>query len=225
MARSASALGRWSALIAAASSLAFTVTGVLGLVGALRSPWNPVIPDAASFILAISFVVMMACLYESAPREARAWALSGLAIAILYAAAVSIVYMTIITFVTPSLERGGSALAAPFVFDVNGSFMQAVDGLGYFFQCLATLLAAPMFAAVAQRWLRRAFVANGVVGFFVLFSYMPLVFPSPLYPVIEGVAALWILTLPAAALLSAQYFRAAASAPSSAQAVVSAVRP
>lgn len=207
MPRSVSELGMRSAIVGAAGSLVFTITGLLALVGVLGSPWNPVIPDAASFVLAIAFVVMMACLYESAPHDYRVWALCGLGLALLYAGAVSLVYMTIITFVTPALELGGRSLAAPFAFDVNGSFMQAVDGLGYFLQCLATLFAAPVFASRSA--IRRAFVANGVVGFFVLVSYMPLVFSGVIYQAFEGIAALWIVTLPAAMLLGASYFRAA----------------
>jgi len=207
MTQSVRILGFRAALIAASGGIAFTVTGLLALAGLPRSPWDPVIPDGASFVMALAFVVLMACIHEAAPPSERIWSLVALAISILYAAMVSIVYMTVITFVTPALERGSQLQVAPFVFDLNGSFMQAVDGVGYFFQCLATLFAAPVFAALGHSWIRRAFVANGIAGFFVLLAYMPLVIPAPLYQVIMPLGGLWIVTYPAATLLAASYFR------------------
>jgi hypothetical protein len=60
---------------------------------------------------------------------------------------------------------------------------------------------------MGSRWLRRAFVLNGIVGFAVLIAYMPLVIPTPFYQVFEGLAAPWIVTLPVACFLAARRFR------------------
>jgi hypothetical protein len=209
-----STLGFRSAVIAGVAAIAFSVTALFG-AGALNIlplPWDPVIPDGASFVLALAFMVMMACIHHEAAPEDSVWSLIGLAFAILYVADVTIVYVTIITFTTPSLVRaaGGAVAVAPFVFDANGSFMSAVDGLGYFFQSMATLLAAFAFVGMGSRWLRRAFVVNGIIGFAVLLAYMPLVVPSPFYQVFEGLAAPWIVTLPLACFLAARHFRRAA---------------
>jgi len=204
-------LGFRSAVIAGVAAIIFSGTGLFGagVLNVLPLPWDPVIPDAASFVLALAFMVMLACLHHEAAPDKSVWTLIGLAFAILYVADVTIVYMTTITFATPSLVRGtgASAAVAPFVWNSGGSFMSAVDGLGYFFQSMATLFAAFAFAAGTSRWLRRVFVLNGIIGFAVLLAYMPLVIPSALYQVFEGLAAPWIVTLPAACLLAARHFR------------------
>lgn len=49
-------LGFWSALLAGIFSIGFTVTGILSLAGILVLPWDPVLPDGFSFLLALSFV-------------------------------------------------------------------------------------------------------------------------------------------------------------------------
>ena len=204
-------LGFRSAVLAGVAAIAFSVTGLFGagVLNVLPLPWDPVIPDGASFVLALAFMVMMACIHHEAAPEDSVWSLVGLAFAILYVADVTIVYMTIITFTSPALVRGagGAVPVAPFVFDANGSFMSAVDGLGYFFQSMATLFAAFAFVGMGSRWLRRAFVLNGIVGFPVLLAYMPLVIPTPFYQVFEGLAAPWIATLPVACFLAARHFR------------------
>jgi len=72
---------------------------------------------------------------------------------------------------------------------------------------LATWFAAPVFAADSQRWVRRWFIANGVVGIPVLLAYMPLVIPQPVYGLTQALAVPWIVILPAAAWLAARDFR------------------
>jgi hypothetical protein len=202
-------LGFWSGALAAAASVAFSGTALLHQIGLLELPWNPDIPDGASFVLALSFVVLLASIYQSAPAGARIWGLIGLAFAVLYAAMVTQVYMTIITVVTPAQQSGSAAgvNVAPFVFNDHGSYMSAIDGLGYFLMSLATWFAAPVFAGESQRWVRRWFIANGVVGIPVLLAYMPLVIPQPVYGVVQLLAAPWIVTLPVATWLAAREFR------------------
>jgi hypothetical protein len=150
----------------------------------------------------------MACIFEAAPASLRIWGLIGLAFAVMYAADVTQVYMTLITFVTPAQQSGsvGTLNAGPFVWSDHGSYVQAIDGLGYFLMSLATWFAAPAFAADSQRWVRRWFIANGVVGIPVLLAYMPLVIPQPVYGLTQALAAPWIVTLPVAAWLAARDF-------------------
>lgn len=64
---------------------------------------------------------------------------------ILYVAMVSIVYLVVIIYVTPKLLAGYTEEVAPFRFLTDGSFIQVLDGAGYFFMSLATLFAAPVF--------------------------------------------------------------------------------
>jgi hypothetical protein len=210
-------VGFWSATSTALCSIAFSVTRLLALSGLLHFPLDPVLPDGVSFFLALSFVIMMASIHRAAVPsnsdtgpDRSIWSQVGLAFATMYAGLVLIVYMVIITVVVPYTVRGQAAQVAPFAFDLNGSFMQAVDGLGYFLMCLATWFAAPVFAGPGiERWLRRFFALNGAVGIAVLLAYMPLVIPAPYYQAVEAVAGIWILSLPACAVLTALYFRRA----------------
>jgi len=103
-----------------------------------------------------------------------------------------------------------------FAFDDAGSFMQAVDGLGYFFLCLATFSAAFAFGnRGSERWLTRIFLANGLLGIPILLSYMPLVISWSSY--LLPVNTLWILSVPACGAVVALRFRPAVRAPSPSQ--------
>lgn len=197
-------LGFWSAIAVTVFSLAFSTTAILGSLGALGFPWDPVLPDGASLLLGIAFVVMMVCLHHAVEEPARVWTHLGVAFAVMYAVLVSIVYFVITTVVVPRIDRGQAGLVEPFAFDDGGSFMQALDGLGYFFLCLSTLSAAFAFSGRgATRWLRRAFLLNGVLGVPILLLYMPLVISWSRY--LMPIGALWMLSVPVCGLLAAQY--------------------
>ena len=61
-------LGFWSAVLTASFSITFSVSGLLGLLKITAFPWDPVVPDGASLLLAIAFVVMMVSIHAAAPR-------------------------------------------------------------------------------------------------------------------------------------------------------------
>lgn len=206
-----SRVGFWSAAAVTAFSTAFSVTGALGFVGVLRFPWDPVLPDAASLFLALAFVVMMVSLHYTVKEPARLWTHLGASFAVMYAVLVSIVYFVITTVVVPYIDRGRADRVRLLEFDDGGSFMQALDGLGYFFLCLATASAAFAFSSRGrERWLRRAFLTNGVLGLPILFLYMPLVFSWSEH--LMPIGALWMVSVPACGLLAALRFRADRSA-------------
>ena len=204
-------VGFWSAAAVTAFSTAFSATGILGLVGALRFPWDPVLPDAASLFLAVAFVVLMVSLHYTVEEQARVWTHLGVSFAVMYAVLVSIVYFVITTVVVPYVDRGQADRVRLLEFDDGGSFMQALDGLGYFFLCLATVSAAFAFSSGGpERWLRRAFLLNGVLGLPILLLYMPLVISWSEY--LMPVGALWMISVPACGLVAALRFRAGRTA-------------
>lgn len=125
-------LGFWSALLTAIFSSIFSISGFLALFKIISFPIDPIIPDGASLILAIAFVVMMVSIHHSVPIERSHWSHIGVVLATLYAALVSIVYFVIVTVVVPLTLHGEVNKVDPFVFDQTGSFMQAIDRLGYF---------------------------------------------------------------------------------------------
>lgn len=106
------------------------------------------------------------------------------------------------------LMAGHAEEVAPFRFLTGGSFMQVLDGAGYFFMGLATLFAAPVFSGTRLENLTRwAFIANGVLSVPILLSYSPLVIPASIYPVFLGLGALWIFTTPLSTFLAALCFQ------------------
>jgi hypothetical protein len=159
-----------------------------------------VLPIAPSLLLAPTFVVMMICVHYAAPEEKRVWSHIGIVFAVLYAALVSIVYVTWLFVVEPHILRGEAAKVGPFLFE-PGSFVQMVDGLGYTFMGLATLFAAPVFAGRGLAgWLRGLFLANGALSALVFLAYVA-------YSTALG--APWALVFPVLPILLAAYFRRA----------------
>ena len=198
--------GSWSAVAVTVFSLVFSTSGLLGLAEILRFPWDPVIPDVASLLLAVAFVVMMVSLHYSVQERVRLWTHLGLCFAVMYAVLVGIVYFVITTVVVPYVDRGQADRVSLLEFDEGGSFMQALDGLGYFFMSLATLAAALAFSSHGpDRWLRRAFLWNGVLGLPILLLYMPLVVTWSEY--LMPIGAMWMLSVPACGVTAALHFR------------------
>jgi hypothetical protein len=191
-------LGFWSAVLTAVFTMLFLVGAILDTMGLLPPPWDVVIPIGASLLLAPSFVVLMVSIHYAAPFEKKIWSHIGIAFAILYAALVSIVYVTWLFVVEPHVLRGQANQVALLVFAPD-SFLQMVDGLGYTFMGVALCFAAPVFAGKRlDKWIRWLCLLSGPGALLVFLSYV-------FYITSLGVAE-WIIT-PAVAILLAVYFR------------------
>jgi hypothetical protein len=202
-------LGFWSAVLTAVFSILFVVGSILGTAGLLLPPWDVVIPVGASLLLAPSFVVMMVSIHYAAPEEKKIWSHIGITFAVLYAALVSIVYVTWLFVVEPHVLRGQAEQVALLSF-APGSFMQMVDGLGYTFMGIATLFAAPVFAGKrVEQWIRWLCLLNGPGALLVFVSYVCYgLYGLPLlYGLLLG--AWWCFIFPALAILLAVHFRRA----------------
>src|ERR1700693_2966080 len=138
-------LGFWSATATVTTYIVFLVSGVGTLTGVLSAPLNAYIPFGASILIAPSFVLLMISIHYSAPEAKKIWSHAAIAFAILYAAFVSIVYVTWLFVVEPHIlnrtESQVALLGSP-----TGSFMELVDGLGYTYMGLAACITAPIFA-------------------------------------------------------------------------------
>jgi hypothetical protein len=196
-------IGFWSGLLYFLLSYVFFIGSLLGIAGILLPPWDVIVSIGASLLFAPILVALMACVYEAVPAEKKIWGLLGLACALLYAALVSIVYVTWLFVLEPQVLRGDTAQVQPFLFE-KGSFLMMLDGLGYTYSCLAALCVAPIFAGKGlARWIRWLAIANGVVALPVLLSYV-------LGNIALGIW--WQFTLPTFTLLLALLFRRAALA-------------
>lgn len=191
--QSVNRLGFWSALLAFVFSNTFTI----GVLAGLPKPWDVYVPIGASLLLALSFVVMIVAIHYAAPDDKKIWSHIGIAFAILYAALVSIVYVTWLFVVEPLVLRGEADKVALLVF-APGSFSQMLDGLGYTLQMVAVLFTAPVFLNRGlERWIRWTGFANGIFAIPVFLSYV--------YS-IEVLGIAWIIIIPVFTLLLAIYF-------------------
>jgi hypothetical protein len=190
-------VGFWSGLLYFLLSYVFFISSLLGISGILLPPWDVIISIGASLLFAPILVALMVCVYEATPVTQKIWGLLGLACALLYAALVSIVYVTWLFVVEPQVLSGNTAHVQPFLFE-KGSFLMMLDGLGYTYSCLAALCVAPIFTGNRLAgWVRWLGLANGVVALPVFLSYV-------LGNIALGIW--WQLTLPTFALLLALLF-------------------
>lgn len=198
-------LGYWSAAIATLSTVLFGCAVFLGLLGVSSKTFAYLV----CLPLALSFVVMIACIHYQAPRDKRIWSLVGLCFAVAYASLTTLVY-----YVQLSAARNYSAELLPFIF-TPGSVFFAVDMLGYGFMCLATWFAAGVFGSQdsLSLWIRRLAVFHGWLVFPTLIA--PALLPSPSLSAPEAhgvwgslVLVFWCLVFAPLAYLVARHFRA-----------------
>jgi hypothetical protein len=177
-------------------SNAFTVGAVIG--GMFPKPWDAILPVAPSLLLAPTFAIMMVAVYHAAPDNRKIWGHIALVIATLYAAIASIVYVTWLFVLEPHVMRGTGASITAFAFG-PGTFLQMLDGMAYFYSCLAAFFTAPLFAEKGlERWLRWTAIANGIVAVPVFLSYI-------YFNIALGIW--WSMTIPLFTMLLAVYFK------------------
>jgi len=190
----AARFGFWAALVALAASVGYGVPQIMQVMGLLPDPLDRILIFAPSLVLAPAFVLTMTALHQNTEPTRRIWSLAGLALSILYAGLVSIVYVTQLGVVIPREGLGTAAEVAILKCCDTGAFMTAVDLLGYTTMSLATLFAAPAIVGNGVNlWARGAFVANGLLAPFLIAQ---LAWPQLIY-----VGALWLITFPLSMLL------------------------
>ncbi len=195
-------LGFWSALLAAVSATVCSVAALLELLDAIPRLLGIRLVDASSLILAVTIVVMMSSIHHTVSGDQRVWSFTGVTFAVLYASQVSLMYIVQLFVYLPKAQRGTlSEIERMLLADTFGIFLQAVDGLRYLFLGLATLAVAPVFAGGGlRRWIRRFFVANGIVTIPVFLTY----FVDPGFLPLAG---LWVVAVPVSTFLVAVHFR------------------
>ncbi len=179
-----------------AASLATVLIVVAGITAtATIQPLATVV----GFLVAPTFIVVMACIYSTASEDRRFLGLIGLSFALIYGALISFNYFADLTFV-----RQG-------IFDTEilnmlntSSLFWVVEILGYFFMGLATLFTAFIFTLgrveIAIKWL---FIINGILGIGGLIGYALSVSVSLLL----GGLIVWDIIMPVAMALVAYHFK------------------
>ena len=202
-----SAIGRIAAFAIAAETLVFAIS----LAWELASPadFPKYLGYAASLLIAVSVVIMMACFYLGARTNVKTFGLLALVSAIIYAPlCVSVYFLQLSVVSSNPIELSSEVIEA-----INfkpGSPAFAVDMLGYAFLCLSTLAAG--FALSQKDRLLRA----------LCFFHGALVVPTLAAPIISGaflsssgetdntgayVLLFWCVVFVPIALLFARHFK------------------
>lgn len=194
-------VGFWSAVLTALFCILFTIAAVLTEAQILSSPWNVLLPLAPSLFLAPSFLAMMVSVNALVPTARRIWSQLGVAFACVYVPLCAAAYIVEIFVVEPRVLRGETADVALLTLVRGDSVFNAIDGIGYVFMCLATLVTSPAFDNTRpQRWIRWLFAANGALVVPIFMTYF----------VDRGFmwfAAPWSVTISVSAILLAVHFR------------------
>lgn len=177
--------------------------------------------DAAAFVprdyywmypgllVALLFVVLVACVHRRASGETRLWSLIALSFAVAGSTLIAVDYFVQLAVMQPSLLKGETeGLSLWSQYNAHGLFI-ALEDLGYLLMSVAFVFMAPVFAGRAKleralRWLLvAAFVLS--VGFLATLS---IVYGSDLeYRFEVAVISIVWLTLIAGGVLIALVFR------------------
>jgi hypothetical protein len=168
--------------------------GVLGSGGGANNPSTPfglIVLLSPSLFLGSAFLVLCACIHESATPDRRIWSLAALVFATAYTVLISINYFVQLTWVAPRLLAGRTQGIEPFLFMPFDSFLYAVDILGYSFMSVATLFAARVFDRPGlERSVILLLTANGLL--------LPFIGLQMYVHWFIWIASLWGVTFPAA---------------------------
>jgi hypothetical protein len=192
-------LGYWSAVGTFVTAAGYGIVQIGQIVGALVFPWDELTIFGFSLLIPIPFVLSMIALHHTVREDRRVFTQAAVALAVMYATLVTIVYPSQLAVVVPA-KLAGAAANVDGLQVSQGTFMWVVDGAGYVSMGLATLFAGLALGGdPSSRWLRRFLFANGLLDPVIIAIYA---FPSLLL-----VGSLWLVTLPGSMLLLAAYFR------------------
>ena len=196
-------IGFWSGLIAFAATVAFCVVQLLQLFQILHFPADEILIYGTSLCIVIPFLIEMLALHHVSAVEKRFWTHGALAFTIIYAVFVTANYVVQLATVIP-MKLKGALNEISILEQTPHSLFWDFDAIGYIFMGLAMLFAIPAFKKDGfQRWVRLAFLANGLVT--------PLISVVYFYPKYSNQLLMlglpWVITAPLAMLMLALLFR------------------
>ncbi len=191
-------LGFWSALVAFVAAIGYSIAQILQVVGVVGPPWDGILIYGFSLFIATPFMLALLALHYVTPEENRFWSHAAVLFAVIYTTYVTLNYVVQLTAVIPYVAPN------PVLVQTPHSLLWTFDALGYIALGLATLFAVPLFAKQGlQKWLRRFFLANGLITPVIAFVYFYPDFSTSL--LLLGLP--WIVTAPGSMLLLALFFR------------------
>jgi hypothetical protein len=214
-------LGLWSAVLSALFSVLWFITfNMKDLLGPVPL-WQDLEAYAEAFsmarmlyvypslLLAITFLVLMACIHRWAPEGKQIWTLIGLCLAVVYATMASINYNVQTVAVAKSLESGQTTGIAMLLPDnPNGVFNALANS--YVYMSLAMVFAGFAFGGdQLKAWVRWLFLAQILAAVGQVGTSMFGLNPAVLY----ATGLVWALGAPAAFVLLAVLFGRAGRPP------------
>jgi hypothetical protein len=203
-------VGAWSALVALAGAVGYIVSVPLQVLNVVSPLQDSVIAFASSLIIAAPFLLAMLALHYVVPEEKRFWTHAAVLIAVIYVTYNTLNYVVQLATVLPAgytwtfEDQQGTVGPLSILNQTPHSLFWDIDGLGYIFLNLATLLAVPALEKRgAQRWVRRFFLANGLITPVFAIAYFYPTFSVPIL-LLGGVP--WAITVPGCLLALALFF-------------------
>ncbi len=164
-------LGFWSAVLTAVFAAAFFAVGIATPVRSIPYPYvasfipNDYLWMYPAFLLAPTFVVLVACIHSYAADERKVFSQIALSFAVVYAAVITTDYFIQWTVVEPSILSGETAGLALFTQYNPHGLVVSLESLAYLMMNGAFVFAAAVFAGGRlERALRWLFVASFVVA-------------------------------------------------------------
>jgi hypothetical protein len=183
-------IGFWSAILA---------TIFLAISGVTSSASIYLISNISGFILTSIFLIVIICIYYSAPDDKKILGHIGLSFAIIYATMISMNYFIQLTFV-----QFGAFNTDIFSITDPQSMMMTIEILGYFFMGLSTLFIAPIFqSGRLEQSIRWLFVFNGILGIGGAIGFAL----NLDWRILIGGLIIWTIVMPVTTALLAYWFK------------------
>jgi len=183
-------IGFWSAIL---------VTIFLAISGVTSSASIYMVSNISGFILTSIFLIVVTCIYYSAPEDKKILGQIGLSFAIIYATMISINYFIQLTFV-----QFGAFNTDIFSMKDPQSMMMTIEVLGYFFMGLSTLFIAPIFqSGRLEKSIRWLFVFNGILGIGGAVGFAL----NLDWRILIGGLIIWTIVMPVTTALLAYWFK------------------
>ena len=195
--------GFWSGIIASAATIAFVAVQLLQVTGNLLFPLDEILIYGISLCIVIPFLIQMLSLHYAAAHKKKFWSHGALIFTIIYAVFVTTNYVVQLATVIP-MKLNGAGDKVLILEQTPHSLFWDLDGIGYFFMGLATLMAVPVFEKHGfEKWVRISFLANALVTPLIMFVY----FYRPYSERLLFIAFPWAITAPLAMLMLALLFK------------------
>lgn len=190
-------MGFWAAISSAIFGLGYCIAQLLSWVNILPHPHELFWVFLPSLFLAPAFLITMVCLHYEAPAAGRIWTALGLTFSVIYCTFATLNYFTQLTVVVPAQIRGTIDESYVLIFK-QGSFLFAMDCLGYFFMSFSSLASAMAFRKTDKRLYRWLFWNGLLVVIFIAAYFNPLFY---------FIGSPWMITFTLAMIYAARFFK------------------